>query len=266
MTLRRSLSLLTLLPFVLVACADDGGGSGGASTDPDDLVGIVWRLDDATLETLAMPDAGLVDVSIEFVDNQVRGRSGCNSYFGGYAAGDDGSLSFDTLGGTEMACEEPLMALEAAYLTALAAVTSFSLNGSALTLDGGEVPLTFLEEVPPQPLPLVGTTWTLTTIASGDAVSSTIAGSVTTAVLDPDGTITGNADCNRYSGTYTQGEGGSLSFSSFTTTDMICSEDVMGQGSAFLASMAKVAAFVIEGAQLQLLDGGGALLLGFDGA
>jgi heat shock protein HslJ len=47
---------------------------------------------------------------------------------------------------------------------------------------------------------------------------------------------------------------------------MICSEDVMGQGSSFLAAMEKVAAYSIEGAGLSLMDASGALLLGFDGS
>jgi heat shock protein HslJ len=47
---------------------------------------------------------------------------------------------------------------------------------------------------------------------------------------------------------------------------MACADDVMAQESAFLASMQDVATFVIEGSQLTLSDGSGALLLGFDGA
>jgi heat shock protein HslJ len=46
---------------------------------------------------------------------------------------------------------------------------------------------------------------------------------------------------------------------------MACADDVMAQESAFLASMEQVASFAIEGSQLTLADGSGALLLGFDG-
>jgi heat shock protein HslJ len=166
---------------------------------------------------------------------------------------------------TEMACEEPLMALESAYLAALGEATGFNVEGD-LTLTGGGVTLTFTAIPLPEPLPLVGTAWALTTMASGDAVSSTIAGTEATAELTADGSIAGSAGCNNYTGTYTEGEGGTLSFSALATTKMMCAEDVMAQETAFLAAMEQVAAFEIEGTQLSLLDGSGALLLGFDGA
>ncbi len=133
-----------------------------------------------------------------------------------------------------------------------------------LTLHGDGVDLTFDEEVPPVALPLVGTTWTLTTIASGDAVSSVLNGTEVTAEFTADGTVSGSAGCNRYSGSYTW-TGDQLSFSALASTKMACADDVMAQESAFLASMGEVASFAIEGSQLTLSDASGALLLGFDG-
>lgn len=264
MILRRSLGLLTLLPLILVACADSGGGATGVGNDAADLTGVTWQLDGSSIASLASDSPSDAVVTIEFADGRVGGRAACNSYGGAYQASDDGTIAFESFSVTEMACDEPLMALEAAYLTALGQVTGFGVGGN-LALTGGDVTLEFNVVLPPQPLPLVGTVWTLTTMSSEDTVSSTIAATDTTAELAPDGSITGNADCNRYSGTYTQGEGGMLSFSALTSTRMICSEDVMGQGSAFLAAMDKVAAFEIEGTQLRLLDSGGTMLLGFEG-
>ena len=265
MTLRRSLGLLTLLPLVLFACANDGGASGGESHDPDDLTGVMWQLHASTMASLVSEPPQDAVVTIEFADGQAHGTAACNSYGGAYQAGDDGTLSFESFAVTQMGCDEPLMALESAYLAALGQVTGFGVEGD-LVLTGGDVALEFGVAVPPEPLPLVGTIWTLTTIASGDAVSSTIAGTTTTAELAPDGTVAGKADCNRYHGTYTESGGGMLSFSALASTKMICSEDVMGQGSSFLAAMEKVAAYAIEGSQLSLMDASGALLLGFDGA
>jgi heat shock protein HslJ len=111
----------------------------------------------------------------------------------------------------------------------------------------------------------VGTTWTLTTIASGDAVSSVLNGTEVTAEFTVDGAVSGSGGCNRYSGSYTWADD-QLSFSALASTKMACADDVMAQESAFLASMQDVATFVIEGSQLTLSDGSGALLLGFDGA
>jgi heat shock protein HslJ len=265
MRMRLALGLSVAI-LALTACADEGGGgSGGASTDPDDLIGVVWRLDDPSIEVLqeGVPDVAVV--SLEFADGSVSGRSACNSYFGDYTADDDGSLSFGALGGTEMACEEPLMALEAAYLSALSDVTGFSLDEGALTLRGGEVALTFFEEVPPAPLPVVGTTWNLTSIYTGDAVSTAIAGSEATMTLMEDGSVTGAASCNRYQGTYAL-DGDRLSFSGLASTKMLCPDDIMNQETIFLEAMAAVEGFSIEGSSLTVTDGAGAPLLGFVGA
>jgi heat shock protein HslJ len=264
--MRGAVALVSLSLLVLPACADEGGGgSGGASTDPDALVGVVWRLDDPSIAALAddVPDTAVV--SLEFADGSVSGRSACNSYFGDYTADDDGSMSFGALGGTEMACEEPLMALEAAYLSALGEVTGFSLDGGALTLRGGEAPLTFFEEVPPAPLPLVGTTWSLTSIYTGDAVSSTISESEATMTLTQDGSVAGAASCNRFHGTYTT-DGDRLSFSELASTKMLCPDDIMNQETIFLGAMAAVEGFAIEGSSLTVTDGANAPLLGFVGA
>jgi heat shock protein HslJ len=266
----RGAALLVLTMFVLPACADEGVvGSGARSTDPADLVGVVWRLDDPSMAALAddVPDTAVV--SLGFADGQASGRSACNSYVGGYTAEDDGSLSFDAIGGTEMACEAPLMSLESVYLSALGAVTSFSItsspSGSTLELVGEEGTLSFFEEVPPQPLPLVGTTWTLDSVYAGDAVSSTIAGTRTTMVLADDGSLSGSAGCNTYSGTYTL-DGDALTVGALATTKMACADDVMAQEAAFLAGMQGVAASSIEGSRLTLADGSGAPLLGFIGS
>ena len=262
MTLRRSLTSLTLGTLVLVACADPGGGS-STGTDPEALVGHQWTLDASSMASLAGEVPAGAIVTIAFEDGQVSGRAACNSYGGAYDAGDDGSLSFESFAVTAMACEEPLMSLESAYLEALGAVTGFGVDGK-LTLHGDEIDLTFDEEVSPVALPLVGTTWTLTTIASGDAVSSVLNGTEVTAAFTEDATVSGSAGCNRYSGSYTW-TGDQLSFSPLATTKMACADDVMAQESAFLASMEQVASLAIEGSQLTLADGSGALLLGFDG-
>ena len=263
MTLRRSLTSLTLGTLVLVACADPGDGTGGTGTDPQALVAHEWTLDASSMASLAGEVPAGAIVTIAFEDGQASGRAACNSYGGAYDAGDDGSLSFESFAVTAMACEAPLMTLESAYLEALGAVTGFGVDGK-LTLNGDEIDLTFDEEVSPVALPLVGTTWTLTTIASGDAVSSVLNGTEVTAAFTADATVSGSAGCNRYSGSYTW-TGDQLSFSPLATTKMACADDVMAQESAFLASMEQVASLAIEGSQLTLADGSGALLLGFDG-
>ena len=204
MTLRRSLRTLPLISLVLVACANtgDAGGTGRRRPNANDLIGVTWVLDDASV-------AGLVDevppgaqATITFEEGQAHGTAACNSYGGAYEASDDGSLSFAGFAVTEMGCDPPLMTLESAYLEVLGGVTSFEVDDT-LRLSNGEATLSFSREVPPEPLPLVGTTWTLTSIFSGDAVSSVVSGTEVTAVFAADETLSGSAGCNRFSGTYT---------------------------------------------------------------
>ncbi len=267
MTLFRSLGILTLLPLVLVACADSGGGaSGGSGTDPAALEGTGWTLDRASVESLSSGAPSDASVTISFDKGQASGRAACNSYGGGYQASDDGSLSFDTFALTMMACAEPLMSLESAYMDALGNVTTFTV-GDSLVLTGDGVSLTYGATPAPEALPLTGTPWRLTSIADGAAVSSVMAGSEVTAMFDANGSsVAGSAGCNTYNGTYTEGGGGMLSFSALATTKMMCAQDVMAQESAFLSAMEQVAGYAIDGTQLQLLDKAGAMLLGFDGA
>ena len=263
MTFRRSLALLTLTTLALVACADVSHGSVSGS-EPDDLIGVVWTLDPSSVAVLVDDVPSGATVTLSFEDGQATGRAACNSYSGAYEAGDDAALSFEGFAVTEMACEPALMTLEAAYLAALDKVESFGVDGKLLLLQGENEDMTFVQEVPPVALPLVGTTWTLTTIASGDAVSSVMNGTEVTAGFSADGTVSGSAGCNRYSGSYTR-TGDQLSFSVLASTKMACADDVMSQESAFLASMAEVTSFTIDGPQLTLSDASGALLLGLDG-
>jgi heat shock protein HslJ len=99
-------------------------------------------LDDASAGSLVdqVPDRAHVD--LRFQDGQVRGNAACNSYGGDYEA-NDGSLSFGTFMQTAMACDDPVMALESAYLEGLAKVSSYEIDDAGLTLTGEGVILKF---------------------------------------------------------------------------------------------------------------------------
>jgi heat shock protein HslJ len=258
---------LLLISLVLVTCADDAGGGGGATggdADPSGLTGVVWTLTSASIDSMTDGISSSARVTIEFEDDQAHGAAACNSYGGRYRAGDDGTLSFEAFAVTEMACEQPLMSIESAYLAALADVDSFRIEGS-LVLSGSGVTLTFSEDAPPAPLPLVGTTWRLTTFAAGDVVFSVLSGTEITAMFAENEAVAGSAGCNGFSGTY-ESTGSSLSFSGLATTKIHCSGQVMAQESAFIGAMGKVASFSIDGMHLLLLDEDSALLLSFDGS
>jgi len=74
-------------------------------------------------------------ITIEFENGEVRGRSGCNSYFGEYTVKGN-EISFGMLAATEMACMDPegVMQQEQEYLAFLSEVVTFSVEGEQLIL------------------------------------------------------------------------------------------------------------------------------------
>jgi heat shock protein HslJ len=128
--------------FVFAAC---GGAS--VTTTPSEPPSVVdpngeWQLIEGSVDgqTLTLPPD--VPVTLVVEGSGVSGRSGCNQYFGEFTLV-DGRVTLGGLGGTEMACEEPIMALEAAYLGGLAKIDSARMDGETLVLTGPAVELRF---------------------------------------------------------------------------------------------------------------------------
>lgn len=67
------------------------------------------------------------------IDKSVKGNTGCNSFFGKYAL-DLYALSFSDIASTEMACDQPVMDIENAFLNALRDTGSYEIENSMLTL------------------------------------------------------------------------------------------------------------------------------------
>ena len=67
------------------------------------------------------------------LEKSVRGNTGCNDFFGNYTI-DHSTLSFNDIGSTEMACEQPIMDIENAFLQALQKTGSYDIENSVLTL------------------------------------------------------------------------------------------------------------------------------------
>jgi heat shock protein HslJ len=260
LTPRRSIALLPLVPLLFVACAQSS--SNGGASDPATLQSTDWVLDPTSMAALVdqvPPDA---EITIRFADGRASGKAACNSYGGEYVAKDDGSLSFGPFAVTLMACDEPTMLLEHAFLATLAGVSSFSVDGDLL-LTGGGADLRFVPGTSSQPLVLEGPNWRLTSIVSGATVSSPLAGTMVNAEFSTDGTVVGSAGCNRYHGPFT-GATDAFSIGPLATTKMMCADDVMAQEQAFLTAMGEVAGYTIAGATLTLVDAGGQPALRFE--
>jgi heat shock protein HslJ len=251
----RRLVAVAIIGLTLVGCADatDSAGTGGDLTS---LEGTTWILDRDSATALG-DDPGDARATIRFEAGEVSGQAFCNHFGGDYTS--DGEAMTIAVGAmTEMACEEPLMMLEQAFVAALGEVTGVGVDGDRMTLSGGEVSLGFDAE---QPRALIGTDWRLDGLASGGAVTSTIAGTEATLTLAADGQATGNGGCNSYGGGF-ETEGTDLRFEDLHSTMMAClePEGLMDQEAAFLAALGETRAYEIQGSTLSLFGEDGGLL------
>lgn len=72
-------------------------------------------------------------ISFFALDKTIRGNTGCNSFFGNYTL-DLYALSFNEIGSTEMACDQPIMDVENAFFNALSNAGSYDIQDKVLTL------------------------------------------------------------------------------------------------------------------------------------
>ena len=121
MKLINTLTLITCVVIMLVAC----GGTGG-----DSLNGTTWEL--YSLGQYApLPGS---QITLRFENGQVSGNAGCNSYGGTYQINGN-QIKFEQVISTMMACtDQSMMDQESAYLGFLGKVQSFALAEGQLQL------------------------------------------------------------------------------------------------------------------------------------
>jgi heat shock protein HslJ len=206
------------------------------------------------------------EVTALFQNGNVGGTAGCNNYFAKYEV-DGNQLTIGVGGTTMMACPQPIMAQESAYITNLAASAAFLITGDQLQIAGADGK-TLLTYSVLQPISLTGTVWQLTMYNNGnEALVSTLAGTEITAVFGEDGSLSGSAGCNNYNATYTVADD-ALTVSAPATTRMMCAEPagVMEQESAYLAALAMAASYALVGDELEIADADGNMLLTYAAA
>ena len=204
--------------LLVAAC---GGVIDGDAT-PDALDGD-WTL------TAGEGPAGPVDppashpVTLTIDGEDWGGTAACNLY-GGTADIDGSQVRIRELFQTEMAClDDGVMEAEAAYLTALADVSSFEVSAERLVLRGAETELTFARQPPVEDAALVGTRWEVVTLFEGDGpdgVASQATGGASLH-LAPDGVAEVATGCVELSGRYVL-EGDELRIVELPIPDLEC--------------------------------------------
>jgi heat shock protein HslJ len=130
------------------------------------------------------------------------GQAACNSYGGAFSIADGRVTVGGSLSRTEIACADPVVALEKAYLSALSVVDAAHMNGATLVLTGGpNVELHFERLQPPPVDAITEVPWLLESRVDGDRVTPAV-GDPATLLLRADGSLAGSTGCRRLSGRY----------------------------------------------------------------
>ena len=231
--------------LALAACSPAGESAS--------LIGTLWILESYQTsegETVdAIPDSG---ARAEFEEGEVSGTSGCNRFFGPYEV-DGNSISIGPLGSTLIGCPPPLDQQEFGYLSSLQSASTFDISGDMLTVSNaeGDIVVTFVKG---EPLSLTGTRWIANGVNNGQGgVQSVVIGNEITAVFTEDGSISGSAGCNNYSGTY-EVDGANISFGPLVANERFCEEPqgTMQQEQEYLAALGTVTTWNIDGDLLDL--------------
>lgn len=237
---RRALPLFLATTLALAGC-------GLLGADTAELDG-EWVLRSGSVD--GQPLALVADrvVTLRIDGDEVGGTAACNIY-GGTIERDGSSIAISALSMTEMGCDEPTMALEAAYLAALVAVTTADRAESSLLLEGPGVELAFGLEVPEPDAGLVGTAWSLESMVTGDAVSSVLGPA--TLVLEEDGTMRGSTGCRDFTARY-ELSGADLRVSDLAVDQVECEEGVASQDAHVLGTFEGQVRLSIEGSRLSI--------------
>ncbi|MCX6069250.1 MAG: META domain-containing protein, partial [Chloroflexi bacterium] len=209
--------------------------------------GPTWRL--TALGSRDVAGLATDPVTARFEAGRVSGFSGCNRFTGAYTMDGD-SVIVGRLAGTMMACTDPRMALEKAFLGGLTGKLRQAISGDRLTLTPatGEA-LGF--QVQPAPT-LEGVDWGVTGFNNGrQAVVSPLLGTTLTMTFSG-GMVRGSSGCNTFRAPYTS-EGNRLSIGPVTSTRMACpAEDVMQQEREFLAALESAKVWAMDGSMLDI--------------
>jgi heat shock protein HslJ len=219
--------VLLLIPLVglVAACTTTGGSSptSSAQTSAPPPAGGSSGLDGRTFVATSLKGHDLpqaVAITLTFKDGTVSVHAGCNTMNGSYSVA-NGTLSVGTMASTQMACPEPLMALDT-WLTTFLPGASVSVSGDTLTLAKDGVTMTLVDQQSLN-LPLEGTVWTVDGLVSNSAVS-TVRQGVTAKLVFHGGRVDVHTGCNTGGGPAAV-TAATITFGPIATTRMACPAD-----------------------------------------
>lgn len=254
--MKTYLLMIFLLALTLSAC------SGNAQASSASLIG-AWSLTaygpaDAPVPAVEGSGAGLTFNE----DGTVSGNSGCNGLGGDYTVEGD-QITFGQFVSTLMACEDPIMLQEQAAHKVLTGTATYKIEGDTLTITNGDSVLVLTKGAASTAEPVAASLtgpWKLTSLGSGDTISSALADVEAGLTFNEDGTVTGTSGCNEFGGSYVV-EGDQITFSEIVSTLKLCDSPIMQQEEAMQQMLSDTASFNIEGNTLTLTKGDLVLVL-----
>ena len=184
-------------------------------------------------------------------DGTLSGSDGCNQFNTTYTEDGD-SLTVNQPGAsTMMACEDAVMAQATAFMTALAATTTFSVADGQLALSDGSQTLATFDAASSD---LTDTAWDVVNYNNGrEAVVGMLVDTEVTAYFDAEGMVTGNAGCNQYFAEYSA-DGNAIAIGMPGVSMRFCPEPegVMDQETEYLAALQSAATYSIRGDMLEM--------------
>lgn len=236
------------------------------STAPTGLAGTAWQVTGVNNGNQGVVSIiNGTELTLMFgTDGKVSGNGGCNSFNGSYES-KDAALKIGPLASTRKACATPdgVMTQETQYLTALQNAATYDISGNTLTIRDASGATQVVAGQATAPTGLGGTNWEVTGYNNGkQAVVSPIVGTKLTLNFGTDGTVSGEAGCNNYSGSFTT-DGDKITISKVVSTQRACisPEGISEQETQFLTALQQAATYQIDGSTLTIRDSSGAMVV-----
>lgn len=134
-----------LAPALVLACLLATAAAAGDAATVADLFGSDrWRLVSLTVDGETMrPEPGADATFAVNETGQLAGTVGCNQLVAGAGLTPSGGIDFEPITATLMACPEPAMSLERAFVAALDDVERYALGDGEVRLTGPGVEVVF---------------------------------------------------------------------------------------------------------------------------
>ncbi|WP_440713006.1 META domain-containing protein [Gordonia sp. FQ] len=252
MSAYRTFSRLGALLLLAGAAAVTGCGSGDGQSPPGPsaLVGKTYL---STAVTGAqIPGGGPLEVAFPQA-GRLTATAGCNRHMGEVTVDSD-TMTAGALASTLMACPGPAGQADAWLSDFFAGPLSWQLTGDTLVLrqSRGTVSVTLTQR---KDTPLTGTTWTVTSLVTSQAVESSVAleAAKPRLTIAADGAVAGFTGCNDLSG-HAAVTGDKIAFTGITTTQKACDAEVTRIERTVLDTLHGSATYRIDGNQLALTN------------